>query len=905
MENIEPLTRDLPDPSSAERFFAEFSQRHPSEAKRLAKNRSLLSDLLSVASYSPLLASTVLQNPEYVRWLGRERLDQKVREKEELLESLARFALTHTQIRPAVVLSRFRRRELIRIFLKDIRGLGTIAELTEEISNLADAILEYALQVSRQELDNRYGMPLTIDGHGKSARAEFCVIALGKLGSKELNYSSDIDLLFVYSSDGTTAGQGSKGKVSNKQYFVKLAEFVSKLVSDPTGEGGAYRVDHRLRPHGRVGALAVSLEEAKSYYRDSAQLWEKQVLIRSRNSAGDGSLFHDFYKAVEPYVFSPDETVENALENVLRSKQKIDLEKIRRTGFDVKLGVGGIREIEFIAQALQLAFGAEDKWLRAPHTLISLSRLADRGLISEKEFTQLHQAYVFLRRVEHRLQMEHGLQTHLVPGDQTRRELLALRTGLSGAVELSKELARHTSNVSTIFKRFFDRTEYAEIGDPRKGKPGKLPKAAGSAEFVPEPEILEGLSPEKIDVLERLNLFARPFAPLLSSGAVGIEDLPVCGSAMTDPDPHMAMMAAANGKDSDYAAKLAELRREWSRQTLGIVIADVCGTIGLDRARSMQTELAEASIYAAEAVAASRLDALFEPAGSRPSWNIIGLGKLGGGGMDYHSDLDLLIVHNDSGPSPSEGRTHSEFYAKAVEIFVTALSSLTREGSLYKVDLRLRPDGKSGATSIGVSALFDYFRHRSVVWEWLAYVKARSVLSSEGFDGEVEQELRRIIHERASETPANELRAEAWRIRHRLETEKSGGTRGKSIDLKYGEGGLQDVYFAIRYLQLVTGLADEEEDRSTRRTLDRLLEADSLSEQNFEALTEGYRFLSELDHNIRLTVGRSTLVPLGNLPVLELIAQRMSYGDPNNLLEELASHRLAVREAFESVLRSD
>lgn len=903
MENIEPLTRDLPDPSSAERFFAEFLDRHPSEAKRLSKDRSLLSDLLSIASYSPLLASTVLQNPEYVRWLGRERRDRKVREKEELLESLARFALTNTQVPRAVVLSRFRRRELIRIFLKDIRGLGTIAELTEEISNLADAILEYALQVSKQELDNRFGMPLAIDEHGKSARAEFCVIALGKLGSKELNYSSDIDLLFLFSSEGNTSGQGSKGKVSNKQYFVKLAEFVSKLVSDPTGEGGAYRVDHRLRPHGRVGALAVSLEEAKSYYRDSAQLWEKQVLIRSRNSAGDGALFHEFYKAVEPYVFSPDETVENALGNVLRSKQKIDLEKIRRSGFDVKLGVGGIREIEFIAQALQLAYGAEDKWLRAPHTLISLSRLADRGLISEKEFTQLHQAYVFLRRVEHRLQMEHGLQTHLVPEDRSRRELLASRSGLSGAGELSGELKRHTSNVSTIFKRFFDRTEYAGIGDPRKGKPGKLPKAAAVPEFAPEPEALEGLSPGQVDVLNRLNLFARPFAPLLRSGDVRVEDLPSCGSQPTDHGPDGALTAAVSDAGADYAAKLAGLRREWSRQMLRIVIADVCGAIGLDEAKSMQTKLAEASIFAAESITASRLESLFETHGLRPSWNIIGLGKLGGGGMDYHSDLDLLLVYDDSAAPPSEGRTHAEFYAKAVEIFVTALSSLTKEGSLYKVDLRLRPDGKSGATSIGVSALHDYFRHRSVVWEWLAYVKARTVLGSEGFAGRVERELRRIIHERASEIPGDELRAEAWRIRHRLETEKSGGTRGRSIDLKYGEGGLQDVYFAIRYLQLATGLADDEEDRSTLHTLKRLLVADSLSDAAYEAMFEGYRFLSELDHNIRLTVGRSTLVPLGNVPVLDLIAQRMSYGSHSRLLEDLAAHRLAVRDTFEAILK--
>ena len=157
------------------------------------------------------------------------------------------------------MLARFRRRELLRIYLQDIRGLNTIAEITEEISNLADAIFEYALRIARQALDNRYGSPQEIDEKGRSANAGFCIVALGKLGSKELNYSSDIDLLFLYSADGKTSGKGSRGKVSNREYFVKLSEYIVRLVGAQTGEGAAYRVDLRLRPHGRVGALAISL----------------------------------------------------------------------------------------------------------------------------------------------------------------------------------------------------------------------------------------------------------------------------------------------------------------------------------------------------------------------------------------------------------------------------------------------------------------------------------------------------------------------------------------------------------------------------------------------------------------------------------------------------------------------
>ncbi|REJ78118.1 MAG: hypothetical protein DWQ47_17380 [Acidobacteria bacterium] len=902
MENIEPLTRDLPDPESAERFFAEISSKHPRETKKLVRDRSLLSDILTIAAYSPLLSTTVLQNPSYIRWLAREKRDQKVRDKEQLLESLARFDLINTSVDPAVMLSRFRRRELIRIFLKDIRGLGTIAELTEEISNLADSILEHALRTSIQELDNRFGMPLETDQNKKSSRAQFCVVALGKLGSKELNYSSDIDLLFLYSSDGSTSGQGSRGKTSNKEYFVKLAEHVSRVVSEPKGEGGAYRVDHRLRPHGRVGALAVSLKEAIAYYRDSAQLWEKQVLIRSRNSAGDEGLFQMFYDSVEAYVFSPDETVENALANVLRSKQKIDLEKIRSQGYDVKLGMGGIREIEFIAQALQLAFGAEDKWLRAPHTLISLSRLADRGLISENEFTRLSEAYGFLRKVEHRLQMEHGLQTHLIPNESGRQELVARRCGFEDSAGFRSKLAKHVGNVSRIFKRFFDQTEYVEISHSRDAETKKAPPSKRKREYSEDPASLVSADTNVRDVMERLDLYARPFAPLLRASGLRINEIPRCSDKWEWSDPELEMRDAVGEASGDFKEMLAGIRTNWSRLMLEIVVADVCANAGLREVKSRQTSLAEASIAAAVEITEHRLEEVFGSLECGVAWNVIGLGKLGGGGMDYHSDLDLLIVFDDKAPSPAGNKTHAEFYSKAVEIFVTALSSLTREGSLYKVDLRLRPDGRNGATAIGKTALYEYFEDRSAIWEWLAYVKARSVFCSGLELGETDTELRKIIHGNAAEAEQKVLRDATWKIRHRLETEKSEGRRGRSIDLKYGEGGLQDVYFAVRYLQLSAGVPDDEQDRSTGGTLDRLLERRAIGAREHESLSHGYGFLSRLDHNIRLSLGRSTLVPLGKLPVLELIAERMKCSNPADLLEQLSYHRIAVRDAFESIL---
>src|SRR6185503_230962 len=271
-------TQDLPDQNGALLFLERLAKEQPRAHQTLLKQPALLADLLALSAWSPLLATTIEQNPEYLSWLSRERVDPRVRTADEFKEALARFALTNSSLNPQVLLARFRRRELLRTYLHDIRRSQTLVETTEELSNLADAILDYALSLARQDLDNRFGAPLH-DERGRNAPAEFSVIALGKLGSGELNYASDIDLVFIYSDDGTTTGGSSeRGKLSNREYFIKLAETISKLVGHPAGEGAAYRVDLRLRPHGRDGALACSCDEALRYYDKTAQAWERQAL---------------------------------------------------------------------------------------------------------------------------------------------------------------------------------------------------------------------------------------------------------------------------------------------------------------------------------------------------------------------------------------------------------------------------------------------------------------------------------------------------------------------------------------------------------------------------------------------------------------------------------------------------
>ncbi|MEJ7861995.1 MAG: putative nucleotidyltransferase substrate binding domain-containing protein [Pyrinomonadaceae bacterium] len=911
-EKTEFLIKNLPDAEGARRFYLQFAEKFPGEGKKLLKNQALLSDVLTLASFSPLLAATLLQNPDYISWLKSQRNSANVKTKEVLLESLERFALLNSEVAANVLLARFRRRELLRIYLRDIRGLGTIAEITEEISNLADAILEYALGIARQELDNRYGIPLEVDEKNRAKQAKFCIVALGKLGSGELNYSSDIDLLFLYSKNGTTSGQGVRGAVTNREYFVKLAELLTKLAGGQAGEGAAYRIDLRLRPNGRVGSLAISLDEAKGYYQQNAQPWERQVLIRSRACAGTAQIFQKFFEAVEPNVFSVDVTIKNALQNVRLSKEKINLEKTSSRGFNVKLGKGGIREIEFIAQALQLAHGGRDEWLREPHTLISLNRLADRGLISDTELTELFDAYEFLRRLEHRLQMENGLQTHFVPNEFEKRSLTARRMNFDDLTKFDSALNWQTTNVNRIFNRVFGpESDTQKTSESFLGKSLNQKSTAGKLNLQPIFSSLEksdfkiNFNQNKLETLEILSEVAPPFAEMLAANPGLIEKLPNKEDKLQRRDYRQTFSEEI--KNDSLARDLAALRKNWSCFLLEIVVFDVFEKISRREAKQMQTDLAQASVEFALRITKSEIEKRFNKKIEKFSLSVLGLGKLGGSGMDYGSDLDLILIYDEEENPPIESLTSAEFYARAVEIFVTALSSLTREGHLYRVDLRLRPDGKNGATSSSKTSFLNYLQTRAAIWEWLAYVKLRGVAGQLTLASFVETEARRIIHENALEPKIQDLnfkilRDETRRVRERLEQEKVGKRKGKEIDIKFGAGGMLDIYFAVRFLQLRHNLPDDSENRSTDFMLRKLRDNDFLHEEDFQNFSAGYEFLSELDHNLRLTVGRLTQMPNANQKVLNTIARRMKLDSVKNLIEKLTIHRLEIRESFENIL---
>lgn len=955
-QTLQHLLAQLPEPFTAQLLYDHLSNQ-PSIRNLFQKDPALLSDVLTLAAWSPLLANTLENHPDYVSWLQRERSVTRVRTREELGESLGRFALINSQLDPHVMLARFRRRELLRTYLHDIRRARTVVETTEELSSLADATLEYALKLARQDLDNRYGAPQVVDSQRRISSPEFCIVALGKLGSYELNYASDIDLLFLFSESGMTAAGGSRSQISNREYFVKVGERLLRIVSEPIGEGASYRIDMRLRPHGRDGALACSLDEAVRYYRQSAQDWELQTLIRSRGAAGAESLYATFAKQVNDRVFRPDIGVGDALANVRLSKEKIDLQRERdEKGFNVKLGRGGIREIEFVAQALQVAFGGNDAWLRTPHTLISLSRLADRELITESEHWQLSDAYSFLRALEHRLQMEHGLQTHSLPNDPSRRELVARRMSFAGGdalAQFEEALNTHTGNVHAAFKRVFGhRSESPK--QPPVPRAALIDDSAGDAdaasirfaagifarhlakrdesgsETISEilgTEANRSLNPRRalslvtrvagsldketksltiseneLRALVRVCGVSEFFGEMLASNPSLIQVLPAEHNL---PDPQFALreFVSTDPSQASFAESLDALRRGWSRLFVEIGARDAQDAVAIEQVNRWLNALAVSSLEASLQIARNELERRYGKLSAEPRWAVLGLGRLGSGGMDYGSDLDVIVVYDSTMPAPVAELTHETAYSRLTEFLVTALSSITHEGYLYRIDLRLRPDGQKGPLASGSRSFMNYLRTRASIWEWLAYVKLRAVAGNSDFGQALESSARDTVHELARQIDPAELRAEARRVRNRLEKEKA--SRRAGINIKHGPGGMLDVYFATRYLQLRDNVMDHGEDRTTLRMVTSLREAGSISQEDHQTLSDGYNLLRAVDHQLRLIVGRSATLPALEQPAFADIARRLGYPTAEELANVLVERMKEIRTTYERIMRGE
>ena len=347
----------------------------------------------------------------------------------------------------------FKQRQTLRIAARDLAGLGPTTEIIREISDVADVCIDAVYQVVRHQAESRYGRPYHRNDQDQWEPTGFCVLGMGKLGGQELNFSSDIDLLFVYLDEGHVyAAPPKRGAVpqglASHRFFQRLIEnFVAELTRlNP--EGTLYRVDLRLRPEGENGPLARSLASYENYYAQWGQTWERMMLIKTRCVAGDAALAHEFLEMIQPFRY-PRFIPEGVLREIAAMKQRIETEIVRshELSRNVKLGRGGIREIEFIVQSLQLLQGGRLPFLQHHQTLPALEKLVQYDLLEETDARELTHAYVFLRAVEHRLQMEDNRQTHSIPSDSGAQERLARLMGFSSIPQFEETLARHTTAV--------------------------------------------------------------------------------------------------------------------------------------------------------------------------------------------------------------------------------------------------------------------------------------------------------------------------------------------------------------------------------------------------------------------------------------------------------------------------
>jgi [glutamine synthetase] adenylyltransferase / [glutamine synthetase]-adenylyl-L-tyrosine phosphorylase len=425
----------------------------------------VLSTLFGSSQY---LTDMVLQDPSIATWCSQSRRLFMPRPREEMARDLVDWLEQGISMEDRFrILRRFKKREMVRVGLRDLMRQADLVETTEDLSNLADVCLTGAYETCYRDLTARYGEPLGPHQAGQPQRSEFAIIALGKHGGQELNFSSDIDLMFLYTCDGETSGQtgaaGNSGhQITNHEFFTRLARLLLKAIHDISADGNVYRVDLRLRPDGRGGPIVNSLANLEVYYESWGKTWERQMLLKARTVAGSERLGREFLQTMRPFIFRKYLDAA-ALQEIKQIKEQIDrsLEQQRSRGINIKLGWGGIREIEFVAQCFQLVFGGQDTWLQERHTLRALHRISERGYLTYQEYSNLSKAYIFLRELEHRIQMHHGRQTHELPNDVEDLAILARKMGLRGhdpevlASVLMQQYREHTSRVRQVYDKLF------------------------------------------------------------------------------------------------------------------------------------------------------------------------------------------------------------------------------------------------------------------------------------------------------------------------------------------------------------------------------------------------------------------------------------------------------------------
>ena len=967
------LVAQMPAPDDALNFLERFLRPDGGAPQRvllfLQENPTALHYLLTIFSYSRFLSETILQQPSLLSTLLRPRRAgesaahgsrgiERTRTPDELDDEFARFQATALDTEPAIILARFKRREYLRIMLRDVLKLSTLAETTLELSQLADLLLEQALRTSERALVSAYGKPGYTGTDGRRRTCDLAILALGKLGGEELNYSSDIDLMFLYAAEGETSG-GTAGSIANREYFVRLAQSVLKLIAESTPEGAVFRVDLRLRPQGSEGELVISLPAAVDYYRTRAREWELQSLIRARGAAGDRETARAFLKEVRPLVYQREFRLE-VVEAVLNAREQITRTLTRRHArrasnrpmafpdfaresaaesgaINVKLSPGGIRDIEFLAQCLQRLYGGEDSWLQAAPTLVALQRLHDKGHISGHDFQLLAAAYQFLRTVEHRLQLRDGLQRHQLPDAPDSLDRLARRCGIEfstpasptnlspGGILLAR-LAEHLEHVREIYNRLLLRQRQEPAAShPRAAADDtsgpallhriaeEFPALAGEAlELTAGLEsasyLRRGLlryltsallSPAVMDRLEAAPARLREAAALFERSDLAVDLL----SRHPEEIDHIGNSARPDEPLLPFTRSMAQraedLRAEYRVALVREISSQLLGACDGTPPfpfLSRITALAETALRGALRMAMEEIFGSAPTGQTVEPFAVLALGRMGTREMSIDSDADLLFIAQN-GLSASD----LALWRRTAERLVQLVSSHTREGVLFAVDTRLRPRGGEGELVPSVEALTQYLSADAAPWEAITFLKLRPVAGNLEFGARVVQQAHAALRARfAGFDRSAEMAAELMRIRSKVEQDAA-APRAKGR-FKKMPGGFYDLEYVIGYLTYARNLRSS--GGNILEQLELLAAGGILDPAQIESLRATAVLYRSADHATRLITGR----PLAGWPepaLAERIARLLRQwelnwqGELRPLLEERGR---ALRSLYLSVL---
>ena len=944
----------------SEEFFKKIS---PEQAKVLA----------ALFSGSRAMSELLMAHPEWLSTVEAERL-KNPRRLEGLRREVASWLPQLLQQKDyAGLLSKarqFKQREMLRIAARDSARLGNVEQITEEISNVADTALQVVYRVCLDQLGQKHGLPYTEENTGQWQPASFAILGMGKHGGQELNYSSDIDVLFVYSAEGdvfkTPPAKGKQGArtINNHQFFTRLAENIITECTRMTAEGFLFRIDLRLRPEGKSGPLARSLSSYESYYAQWGQTWERMMMIKARCVAGDAGLGAEFLDMIQPFRY-PRSISEAIPREVAEMKRRIENEVVRSGEMErnVKLGRGGIREIEFVTQTLQVLHAGKQPFLQGGKTIPVLEKMKEYKQLPEEETSQLQLAYRFLRDVEHRLQMEDNQQTHTLPVDRKARDRLGRLMGFASPAEFEAALAAHSGNVRAIY----DRVIKMEPGDAA-GLPRTFDGASGEWEqilarhsfrdparcFQLAREFVEGpgfghVSSRTINLA--LQLLGRLLALCPRKGEAAPPEL-----FLSDPDRVLARMdsfvSAYGARAVLYEAwvsnpplfKLLLLlfdRSEYLAEQ-AIRVPDLVDEIEqsgqLRRRKGAEQTLADLRFGAEDADQHQWLRKYFQGETMRiglrdildladPEQTQHEITALADACLTYA--LEVVMRRHKLKKAPFAiiglGKLGGRelIYASDLDIiFVTAqntkklpalqkiaaelmdlLTTRTEHGTTFETDARLRPDGEKGLLVNTLPAYEEYYCKRALLWEIQSLSRFRAVAGDEAVSEQFAEMAGKIANFSNSEPGlsawSDDWKAQIHKMRLRIQNERTPAGK-EPLAIKTGTGGLMDAEFAAQAVCLEQGWHEP----NTLLALARARDEEALPSEAAENLIVNYRRLMEIERILRRWSFEAESILPDDSAALYRVAVRCGFKTANEFMAAVARYRKEMRQAYSNCLSS-